>query len=164
MAIIMYQAKFTTSEGNEFVAERNYAKPLGFAWRAEYVNAKDETQKAVKFGFSATREAAEKALKMPKRVKVTHSEIVEAVSVGTVPSKAKTPAKPKATKPCKAGDLVTFGLAAQAFGLTVVVSGTVEKVGRQYAYVNVKGALAPIKVAFANINTSPASPAQALAA
>jgi hypothetical protein len=164
MPVNTYQAKFTASNGEEIIADRNYAKPLGFAWRVEYVNAKDETQKAVKHGFSATREAAEKQLVLPKRLKLTHSQIVETVNVGTVASKAKTPAKPKATKPCKVGEFVTFELATHLPGITATVGGEVAKLGRKYAYVKVAGALDPIKVAFDNIRPVPSSPAHALAA
>jgi hypothetical protein len=164
MPVNTYQAKFIASNGEEIIADRNYAKPLSFAWRVEYVNAKDETQKAVKHGFSATREAAEKQLVLPKRLKLTHSEIVETVNVGTGASKAKAPAKPKAVKPCKVGDYVTFELETPVFGVTTTVGGAVYKLGRKYAYVTVAGALDPLKIAFANISPVPSAPAQALAA
>jgi hypothetical protein len=158
MAITKYEAAFTTSEGAEFIAVREYARPLAYAWRVEYTA---NQICSVKFGFSATKEAAEKSLKLPKRCTVTHSQVVEAKAVGTVASKAKAP-KTKAVKPCAVNDLVQFDLATHIPGVNATVAGVVEKVGRKFAYIKVAGALDPIKVAFANIN--PQSPeAQPLA-
>lgn len=158
MAITRYEATFS----NGVTVTREYARPLAYAWHVEYANAKDESQTATKHGFSATREAAEKATKLPKRCKVLKADIVEAKAVGTVATKAKA-TKPKAVKPCKAGDFVSFTLATPVHGVTTMVAGTVEKVGRKFAYIKVTGALDPIKVAFANINPLP-SPDLALAA
>lgn len=164
MAITTFQAVFTASNGAEIIQLRDYAKPLGFAWRVEYCNASNETQTASKFGFSATREAADKATKMPKRVKVTHAQIVEAKAVGTVAPKGKKPAKAKAVKPCALDDIVTFDLGTNVPGVPATVAGKVAKLGRKYAYVEVAGALDHIKVAFANIRPFDSAPAQALAA
>jgi hypothetical protein len=164
MTINTYRAVFTASNGLEIIENRDYAKPLGFAWRVEYHNAKDETQKAVKFGFSATREAADKATKLPKRCTVTHTQVVEAQNVGTVALKGKKPAKAKAVKPCAVGDIVSFDLGTHLPGIAATVAGKVAKLGRKYAYVEVAGALDHIKVAFANIRPLDSAPAQALAA
>jgi hypothetical protein len=157
MAITKYSATFANNE----TVTRDYARPLAFAWRVAYhVTATPET-KAVKSGFSATKEAAEKASKLAKRFTVDTAEIVEAKAVGTVASKAKAP-KTKAVKPCTVNDLVQFDLATHIPGVNATVAGVVEKVGRKFAYIKVAGALDPIKVAFANIN--PQSPeAQPLA-
>lgn len=144
MAITKYEATFTTSEGAEFIATREYARPLAYAWRVEYTA---NGQPGVKLGFSATKEAAEKSLKQPKRCTVTHSQVVPAVSVGEVASKAKAAPKGKAkkAKPCKAGEVITVRLGCAE------ITGTVAKVGREYAYVKIDGALDPVKVAFASI-------------
>jgi hypothetical protein len=147
MAITRYEATFS----NGVTVTREYARPLAYAWHVEYANAKDESQTATKHGFSATREAAEKATKLPKRCKVLKADIVEAKAVGTVATKAKA-TKPKAVKPCKAGEEITLRLGGAE------ITGTVAKVGRAYAYVNVTGALAPVKVAFAAIVTTSPEP------
>lgn len=145
MAITKYSATFANNE----TVTRDYARPLAFAWRVAYhVSATPET-KGVKSGFSATKEAAEKATKLAKRFTVDTVEIVEAKAVGTVASKAKAP-KTKAVKPCTVGETVEFILAG------VTVSGRVAKLGRKFAYVQVAGAMDFIKIAFANIN--PQSP------
>jgi hypothetical protein len=146
MAITKYEAAFTTSEGAEFIAVREYARPLAYAWRVEYTA---NQICSVKFGFSATKEAAEKSLKLPKRCTVTHSQVVEAKAVGTVASKAKAP-KAKTVKPCTIGETVEFILAG------VTVSGRVAKLGRKFAYVEVSGAMDFVKIAFKDIN--PQSP------
>lgn len=141
MAITKYSATFANNE----TMTRDYARPLAFAWRVAYhVTATPET-KAVKSGFSATREAAEKATKLAKRFTMDTVEIVEAKAVGTVASKAKAP-KTKAVKPCTVGEAVEFILAG------VTVSGRVAKLGRKFAYVDVSGAMEYVKIAFANIN------------
>lgn len=151
MAITKYSATFANNE----TVTRDYARPLAFAWRVAYhVTATPET-KAVKSGFSATKEAAEKATKLAKRFTVDTAEIVEAKAVGTVASKAKAP-KTKAVKPCTVGDTVEFILAG------VPVSGRVAKLGRKFAYVDVSGAMEYVKIAFANINPN-APEAQPLA-
>ncbi len=151
MAITKYSATFANNE----TVTRDYARPLAFAWRVAYhVTATPET-KAVKSGFSATKEAAEKAAKLAKRFTVDTVEIVEAKAVGTVASKAKAP-KTKAVKPCAVGDTVEFILAG------VTVSGRVAKLGRKFAYVDVDGAMEYVKIAFANINPN-APEAQPLA-
>jgi hypothetical protein len=144
MAITKYSATFASG-----TVTRDYAKPLAFAWRVAYHVTATPDQKAVKHGFSATKEAAEKAVKLAKRFTVDTVEIVEAKAVGTVASKAKTP-KAKAVKPCSIGETVEFILAG------VTVSGRVAKLGRKFAYVEVSGAMDHVKIAFANIN--PQSP------
>lgn len=150
MAITKYSATFASG-----TVTRDYAKPLAFAWRVAYHVTATPDQKAVKHGFSATKEAAEKAVKLAKRFTVDAVEIVEAKAVGTVASKDKAP-KAKVAKPCKPGDYVTFALETPVYGVTAIVGGAVYKLGRKYAYVTVAGALDPIKIAFANIN--PQSP------
>lgn len=145
MAITKYSATFANDE----TVTRDYARPLAFAWRVAYHVTATPDSKAVKSGFSTTKEAAEKAVKLAKRFTVDTVEIVEAKAVGTVASKAKAP-KTKTVKPCTVGDTVEFVLAG------VTVSGRVAKLGRKFAYVQVAGAMDFIKIAFANIN--PQSP------
>lgn len=160
MSITKYQATFS----NDTTVTREYSRPLAYAWRVDYhVTATPDT-KASKYGFCATKDAAEKATRLARRFTVDHAEIVECQNVGTVASKAKTPAKAKIAKPCAPGDLVSFALATHLPGILATVGGTVEKVGRKYAYVKVAGALAPIKVAFDNLSPIDSAPAQALAA
>lgn len=140
MAKNIYTAEFESG-----IVTREYARPLAFAWRVEaYVTATPNLT-ATKFGFCATKEAAEKAVKLAKRFTVTKAEIVPATLTGEVASKAKAPAKAKKVKPCKVGDVITVRLGGAE------ISASVAKVGREYAYVKIDGALDPVKIAFTAI-------------
>jgi hypothetical protein len=161
MAITNYKATFTASNGAEIVMNRTYAKPLSHAWRVEYTKGDNA---AVKSGFSGSKEAAEKAAKLPKNCTVTKLDIVEVENIGIVASKAK-PKAAKVAKPCAVGDIVAFDLGTHIPSLSVQAGGRVAKLGRKYAYVDVSGALEYVKVAFDRIkNPDNAAPAQALAA
>jgi hypothetical protein len=151
----LYRATFTGGD----VREQVYGRELTHAWRVTYTR---NGSQATKYGFSGSREKAEKATKLPKACTDVTAEIVHAMKLAA-PTKANA-AKPKKAKPVKLGDYVTFALETQVYGVTATVGGAVAKVGRKYAYVTVAGALDPIKVAFDNLtklNPDPIPLAQA---
>lgn len=149
MTMIKYTANFENA-----TAERIYAKPLAFAWRVEYRAKSDpDSAPAVKTGFSASREAAERSVKLPKRCEVIKAEIVPAKNCGAVEARPKAP---KAEKPFAKGERVTVVLGGAAIAATVV------SMRGKFARIKAAGALSDIKVAMDDlrkITPAPVSPA-----
>jgi len=124
-------------------AERIYGKPLTHAWRVEYCVAGSPDQTGTKSGFSSSREAAEKATKLPKRLRATKVEIVECKAVETV---AKAPAKAKKVKPYAKGETVVVILGADSF------LAKVKSIRGDVATLTVPDILNDIRVKLANID------------
>jgi len=150
MAITKYTANF-----EDCAAERIYGKPLTHAWRVEYHVASDEKQTGVKSGFSSSREAAEKATKLPKRLKATKAEIVECTAVETV---AKASAKPKKTKPFAKGDEVLADVRHADYG-TVKLPAIVKGMRGDTVTLTVPGILNDIRVKAADVRKRYPDPA-----
>ena len=134
MAMTKYTANFEACS-----AERIYGKPLTHAWRVEYCVAGSPDQTGVKSGFSSSREAAEKATKLPKRLKATKVEIVECKAVETV---AKAPAKPKKVKPFAKGETV-FIVTGEA---AILITARVKSMRGDTVTLTVPGILNDIRV------------------
>lgn len=153
MAQIYYNATFASGE----TAKRAFARKLTHAYRITYVfTANPSAEPAIKIGFSGSYELAAKAIKLAKRYTVLTSEIVDAETGDAVPSKAKAPKKEKTVKPFAIGEQVVVGKS---------IVGTVEKVGRLYAYITLPGFKAARKYAFNEVTKhSPEPEPLALAA
>ncbi len=97
----LYTATFSTGETREQI----FSRELTYAWRVTYTR---NGSQATKYGFSGTREKAEKAAKLsPLMRKVctdVTSEVVPATKLREVP---KAAAKPKKVKPFAKGELVS---------------------------------------------------------
>lgn len=93
----LYRATFATGE----VREQIYARELTHAYRVTYTR---NGATATKYGFSGSREKAEKATKLPKACTDITVEIVHAMKLDA-PTKA-TASKPKKVKPFAKGDEV----------------------------------------------------------
>jgi hypothetical protein len=145
----LYTATFSTGETREQI----YSRELTHAWRVSYTR---NGASATKYGFSGSREKAEKATKLPKASTDITVEIVHAMKLDA-PTKA-TASKPKKVKPFAKGELVRFILGAQD------VTARVKRVGSKYAYLQIAGALNDIKVNAADVvalNPDPTPLAQA---
>jgi hypothetical protein len=133
----LYRATFTTGE----VREQIYSRPLTHAWRVTYTR---NGSQATKYGFSGSREKAEKAVKMPKACTDVTAEIVHAMKLDA-PSKA-TSAKPKKVKPFAKGETVIVFIGNDS------IFGRVKSIRGETVTLTVDGILNDIRVKLAVVD------------
>jgi hypothetical protein len=133
----LYTATFSTGE----VREQIYSRELTHAYRVTYSR---NGATATKYGFSGSREKAEKAVKLPKACTDVTSEIVHAMKLDA-PTKT-TSAKPKKVKPFAKGDLVFLRL--HGTDIPAIVIG----VRGDKATLRVTGILNDVRVGFLDIS------------
>src|SRR3989304_3893291 len=109
----LYRATFETGE----VREQVYSRPLTHAYCVTYTR---NGSQATKYGFSGSREKAEKATKMPKACTDVTAEIVHAMKLDA-PAKAAA-AKPRKAKPFVKGDEVIANIAVLSGGCVAIPS------------------------------------------
>jgi hypothetical protein len=146
----MTQHLFRATFANDEIREQIYSRDLTHAWRVSYTR---NGAQATKYGFSGSREKAEKAVKLPKACTDITVEIVHAMKLDA-PTKA-TSAKPKKAKLFHKGDKVIVILDERE------ITGSIDRIGSKYAYVSIAGALASVKVATQNLYKHPLPLAQA---
>ena len=137
----LYTATFSTGETREQV----YSRELTHAWRVTYTR---NGAQATKYGFSGSREKAEKATKLPKACADVSAEIVHAMKLDA-PTKA-TSAKPKKAKPFAKGDEVVAHVQTRDLG-TVTIPAIVKGMRGDIVTLTVPGILNDIRVKLADV-------------
>jgi len=146
----LYRATFTGGE----VREQVYARELTHAWKVTYTR---NGATATKYGFSGSREKAEKAVKLPKACTDVQAEIVHAMKLDA-PAKA-TASKPKKVKPFAKGETVTVN---HIGGCNVFAK--VKGMRGEFVTLTIDGIMNDVRVKLASvqkINPDPAPLAQA---
>lgn len=140
----LYTATFSTGETREQI----FSRELTYAWRVTYTR---NGSRATKYGFSGTREKAEKAAKlsplMRKACTDVTSEIVPATKLREVP---KATAKPKKVKPFAKGDEVIANVAVIGGGC-VTIASIVKGMRGDTVTLTVPGILNDIRVKLADV-------------
>lgn len=137
----LYTATFKSGE----VREQIYARELTHAWRVTYTR---NGAQATKYGFSGSREKAEKATKLPKACTDVSAEIVHAMKLDA-PAKA-TSAKSKKVKPFAKGERVMIQI-SNGSGFLVEVAATVKGIRGDTVTVTMPEFLNDIRVKLANV-------------
>lgn len=133
----LYRATFESGE----VREQVYSRPLTHAWRVTYSR---NGATATKYGFSGSREKAEKAVKLPKAcTDVTH-EIVHAMKLDA-PTKV-TASKPKKAKPYAKGETVVVFIGNDS------IFGRVKSIRGDTVTLTVDGILNDIRVKLTTVD------------
>ena len=137
----LYRATFTGGD----VREQVYARELTHAWKVTYTR---NGATATKYGFSGSREKAEKAVKLPKACTNVQAEIVHAMKLDA-PAKA-TASKPKKVKPFAKGDEVVANVRTLDGG-TVTIPAIVKSARGDVVTLSVPGILNDIRVKIADV-------------
>lgn len=137
----LYRATFESGE----VREQIYARELTHAYRVTYTR---NGSQATKYGFSGSREKAEKAVKLPKACTDIAVEIVHAMKLDA-PTKA-TSAKPKKVKPFVKGDEVTVNVLDHSGGM-IAFPAVVKGLRGDTVTLTTPGILNDIRVKIANV-------------
>lgn len=137
----LYAATFSTGETREQI----YSRPLTHAWRVTYSR---NGATATKYGFSGSREKAERAAKLPKACTDIAVEIVHAMKLDA-PTKA-TASKPKKVKPFSKGDEVIANVAVIGGGC-VTIASIVKGLRGDTVTLTVPGILNDIRVKLADV-------------
>ena len=139
----LYTATFSTGETREQI----FSRELTYAWRVTYTR---NGSRATKYGFSGTREKAEKAAKLsPLMRKVctdVTSEVVPATKLREVP---KATAKPKKVKPFAKGEEVVINLIDRHGDTTILA--TVKGIRGDTVTVTIPQFLNDVRVKLANV-------------
>ena len=136
----LYRATFESGE----VREQVYSRPLTHAWRVTYSR---NGATATKYGFSGSREKAEKAVKLPKACTDVTVEIVHAMKPDA-PTKA-TASKPKKVKPFVKGEAVLVNLPADIG--TASIPARVKSMRGEFVTVTISGIAGDVRVLAVNI-------------
>lgn len=136
----LYTATFLTGETREQV----YSRELTHAYRVSYTR---NGAQATKYGFSGSREKAEKATKLPKACTDITVEIVHAMKLDA-PTKV-TSAKPKKAKPFAKGDTVLVNLPADIGAISI--PARVKSMRGDHVTLTVDGILNDIRVKIADV-------------
>lgn len=144
----LYTATFSTGETREQI----FSRELTYAWRVTYTR---NGSQATKYGFSGTREKAEKATKLsPLMRKVctdVTSEVVPATKLREVP---KATAKPKKVKPFHKGERVIIQIST-GDGFLVDVAATVKGIRGDIVTVTIPEFLNDTRVKLAHVQKLP---------
>jgi hypothetical protein len=141
----MTQHLFRATFANGEIREQIYSRDLTHAWRVSYTR---NGASATKYGFSGSREKAEKATKLPKACTDITVEIVHAMKLDA-PTKAAS-AKPKKVKPFAKGERVMIAISNGA-GFLVEVAATVKGIRGDAVTVTIPEFLNDIRVKLAHV-------------